>query len=144
WAGPAGSYNAMGQFVPSPVFDNSNPDFVKIDVDGLNNTPLIAGFPAAGTYAAFQASEYFTRKDRSEDWSGRLGVNWDVNEMLRLYASASRGFIAAGSSVGRITTFDDSVLEPSVAEAYELGFKSNLLDGSMRLNGALFWQETTD
>jgi iron complex outermembrane receptor protein len=134
WVGPAGSWNGV-TLSPSPFFDNSNPDFVLVDGDALLANPL---------YAGFQSTTAFTREDRSEDWSGRIGASWDINPDFNVYASASRGFVAAGANVGRVTFRDNAILEPSVSEAYELGFKSTLLEGAMRLNGALFWQETTD
>lgn len=90
------------------------------------------------------SSAHFTRSDRSEDWSGRIGLGWDVNEDTNVYVSASKGYVGAGANYSRTATLSDSVLEPSVTEAYEFGFKSRLLDGSMALSGAVFYQTVDD
>ncbi|MEA3301466.1 MAG: TonB-dependent receptor [Pseudomonadota bacterium] len=86
----------------------------------------------------------FERDDRSEDWSGRLGIAWDLSENVNTYASISRGFIGSGANYSRTSTRDTSVLDPSIAEAIEIGVKSRLLDNSLDLNGAVFWQEVDD
>lgn len=113
--------------------------------------------PGPGTYVlgddftfvnpavAFQTADVkFTRSDRSEDWSGRLGLGWDVTENTNAYISASRGYVGAGSNYSRLATFQNSVINPSITESYEVGFKSQLLDNSVSLNGAIFTQTVDD
>src|SRR5690606_14684549 len=73
-----------------------------------------------------------------------LGIGWDISEKVNAYASISRGFVGSGANYSRTSTFDTSVLDPSIAEAIELGFKSRLFNDSVDLNAALFWQEVSD
>ncbi len=113
--------------------------------DALNSDDVILDLPALQRDFGFiQQVTDFERDDRSEDWSGRIGVSWDVTPDVNLYASASRGFIGSGVNFGRNANFDNSIVYPSVAEAYELGMKSSWLDNALRANLALFWQEVDD
>lgn len=101
--------------------------------------------PAGTPFGAVATSAVqFEASDRSEDWSGRLGGSYDVNDDLQIYFSASRGFVGAGANIGRVVDPNSPTLEPSISTAYELGFKSDLFDGSVRLNGSIFSQEVTD
>ena len=121
-------YSIFGasSLAPAVVLGES---FTEVDLGALSVTPVTVAF---------------TRKDTSADWSGRLGFNWDVSDEARLYASASRGFVGAGANVGRAANYSNSVVDPSSTQAYELGIKSRLLESSLQLNAALFWQEVTD
>jgi iron complex outermembrane receptor protein len=90
------------------------------------------------------ANVVFDRSDRSEDWSGRIGMGWDVTDKTNAYISASKGYVGAGANYSRTSRFDNSVIDPSVTYAYEIGFKSRLLDDRMSVNAALFTQEVQD
>lgn len=116
-----------------PYFNALNSDDVNLDLAALQRD-----FPF------FQQVTDFERDDRSEDWSGRLGVSWDVAQDVNLYASASRGFIGSGVNFGRNANFGNSIVYPSVSEAYEVGMKSSWMDNSLRANLAVFWQEVDD
>lgn len=132
--GPAGDWNGTS-FNPSAYFNVISDNWVEIDTGALAGHPI---------WKNFQKLTEFNRQSRSEDWSGRLGVNWALDADLNLYTSVSRGFVGSGVSAGRRTVAETSILNPSVAKAVEMGLKSSLFDGSMQLNAALFWQETSD
>ncbi|MET0168475.1 MAG: TonB-dependent receptor, partial [Vicinamibacterales bacterium] len=68
----------------------------------------------------------------------KLAVDHRFAEGLMAYANYSRGFKA-----GTFNTLplDSEALDPEVIDAYELGFKSDLASGRVRLNGALFWND---
>lgn len=134
WAGPAGDWDGTN-FTASPYFNVVSENWVSIDTAGLLANPL---------WTNFQKNTEFNRKDRSEDWSGRVGFNWMFNDDINIYASTSRGFVGSGVSAGRRTVEEKSILEPSIATAAELGLKGVFLNGGMQLNAALFWQETED
>jgi iron complex outermembrane receptor protein len=63
---------------------------------------------------------------------------------MQVYMSASRGFVGSGANIARTASASNPTLEPSISTAFELGMKSDLFDNSVRLNGAIFWQETED
>jgi len=79
-------------------------------------------------------------------WSGKAGLDWTPAEDLLVYASVSRGF-KAGGFYGGFPNDGLASIEPYDEEtvwAYELGFKSEWLNNTLRLNGALFFYDYTD
>ncbi|GAA4951923.1 TonB-dependent receptor [Halioxenophilus aromaticivorans] len=119
-------------------------DFSSIDVDNPALSTPIAAFGGLTLLDLLTSSTEFSRQDTSADWSGRMGLTWDFSSDAQTYLSVSRGFVGAGANIGRSATVDNAVLDPSIAQAIELGLKSRWFDGSVQLNGALFWQEVDD
>ena len=73
-----------------------------------------------------------------ENVSPRLGVEYQVDNDLMLYASATRGF-KSGSFNGRPDRNNDfDPYAPEKVWAYEVGFKSEFMDNRVRFNGAAF------
>lgn len=70
--------------------------------------------------------------------SGKGEIEYKPVENVMLYASVSEGIKSGG-----FTTYNASqgapVLKPEVLWAYEGGFKSNLFDDTLQLNGSVFW-----
>lgn len=86
----------------------------------------------------------FKADGHSADWSGRVGAKWDVSEDSNLYASYSRGFIGIGVNYTRSSTPANAYLDPTIADSFEVGFKSDLLDRTAQLHGAIFYMEVDD
>ncbi len=77
--------------------------------------------------------------------SGKLGVEWRPSESVLWYGSVSRGFKTGGFFGGFATSAEQ--LEPFDEEtvwAYEVGFKSTLSDGRIRLNGSVYFYDRRD
>ena len=81
----------------------------------------------------------------SEKVTGRVVVEHDFNESTMAYGSYTRGFKPGGSNltyglesavapVVVLPTFDEEIVD-----AYELGLKTDLVDGRVRLNTAAFY-----
>ena len=81
----------------------------------------------------------------SEKVTGRLALEVDLGDATMVYASYTRGFKPGGSNLtfGREAVVSPIVVLPVFEEetidAYELGLKTDLLDGRMRLNSAAFF-----
>jgi len=77
------------------------------------------------------------------DW--KLGMDAQVNENLMTYASATSGFKSGGFN-GRAASAAQAllVLEPETVLTYELGFKSTMAGGTVRLNGNYFRNDYKD
>ncbi len=81
----------------------------------------------------------------SEKVTGRLALEVDLGDATMVYASYTRGFKPGGSNLtfGREALVSPIVVLPVFEEetidAYELGLKTDLLDGRMRLNSAAFF-----
>jgi outer membrane receptor protein involved in Fe transport len=84
--------------------------------------------------------------DRDTDevtWS--LTPQWFVTEDTMLYATAAHGFKSGGFNVGfGRMAMDDREFDDEDIMHYELGFKSELLDGRMRLAGSIFATDYDD
>lgn len=76
---------------------------------------------------------------KSVTWKVALDHHFSRDVMA--YGSISRGFKA-----GTYNTFplDSAPAKPEVVDAFEVGFKSELLDRRIRVNGAVFWNEIKD
>lgn len=71
----------------------------------------------------------------------RASIDYKPTPDTLLYASFNRGFKSGGFNAGTIT---DAPFRPEVLDAYELGFKSDWLGRSLRINGAAFYYDYKD
>ena len=83
----------------------------------------------------------------SDDWdefSPKIGIDYDFSDTLMGYASVSGGF-RSGVYNGRPTaTSQVSVADPETLISYEAGFKSQLWNNRLQINGALFYNDYED
>ena len=73
----------------------------------------------------------------SDSWDAitpKLGLDYFVNDDVMVYASASRGFKSGGFSL----QIGGKPLDEEIVDALEVGVKSTLLDGRLRLNVSAF------
>jgi iron complex outermembrane recepter protein len=73
-----------------------------------------------------------------DDGTMKLNLSYDLSEDVMVYATYAEGYRPGGANraPGVGETFD-----PDFLDSYELGFKSTLLDGRWRLNGAVYFME---
>ena len=83
----------------------------------------------------------------SEKWTGRLAFEHDLNDSTMGYLSFTRGFKPGGSNLtfGREQEIAPIVVLPifeeETVDAFELGIKTDLADGRVRVNAALFYYD---
>jgi len=80
-----------------------------------------------------------------KEWSGKLGVNYFVNDAWMLYGSFARGFKSGGfldTAASSSASFVNS--EAEFLNAYEFGAKGDFAGGRARLNAALFYYDYKD
>ena len=81
----------------------------------------------------------------SEKVTGRLVVEHDLNESTMAYGAYTRGFKPGGSNLtyGREEVIAPIVVLPTfneeIVDAYEVGLKTDLVDGRVRMNTAAFY-----
>jgi len=82
------------------------------------------------------------------EWGGKLALDYHLSSELMIYSSLSRGFkMGAVNSNPTSTAFLsllDKVVKPETLITAELGFKTDLYNKSLRINGAIFknmWQD---
>ncbi|MEQ9395736.1 TonB-dependent receptor [Haliea sp.] len=76
------------------------------------------------------------------DFSPKVSLRYALGEDMSVFATVSKGFKAGGVQLG--SDFEQSDYDPEELWNYELGFKSELLDNRLRLNGSLFYLEWDD
>ena len=74
-------------------------------------------------------------------WTWKASIDHKFTDDVMVYANYSRGYKA-----GTFNTLplDSPALAPEVVDAYEIGFKTELADRRIRLNGALFWNDLSN
>jgi outer membrane receptor protein involved in Fe transport len=133
----------------------------------LNNLATIAGLPAAsqaflvgyGCYTGLNPLFNGTGFDQSKtenNLSGTVKVDYHFNEEVMAYASWANGYKAGGFNLSRVTQLASAADPLGIAPNYntafpretvdsgEIGVKSTLLDRTLRVNAAVFYQQYHD
>ncbi len=120
-------------------------DELKLTV-GLRYTDEERTFDGGSSSLGFGLpSAVVKHKITSDEVTGRLGLDYFVNDDLLIYGNYSRGYKSGGvSGLFAFVAEEKDPYEPEYVDAYEVGFKSTLADGSLQLNGAAFFYKYTD
>ena len=111
--------------------DPEGPTFIIEVDDGTNTNTLIP--------VALDASRTF------DSVSGRIGLKYQINDDMNAYATYNRGYKSGGFFGGQTT--DPGALAPyndETVDAYEVGLKSEWLDGLLTANFAAFFYDYQD
>jgi len=95
--------------------------------------------PGPGRVIGNTANLPESQTDRSFDeitWRGV--IDQDIGENVLAFASISRGF---KSGVFSLTAPTAPAVEPEILDAYEVGFKADLLNNTLRINASAFYYE---
>ena len=98
---------------------------------------------------AFGETRFVTNSPTNASWreaSGRIGVDYRVNNDLMLYGFYSRGYKPGGFNPAIPPAFQDTsafTFDAEQVNAFEAGLKSTLLDGRMMLNASAFLYDYT-
>ncbi|MGH1374269.1 MAG: TonB-dependent receptor domain-containing protein [Cellvibrionaceae bacterium] len=81
-------------------------------------------------------------------------MNYQVSEEFSVYGRIAQGYKAGGINMDRSAPGqapgaptpdpDGTHFDPETVDSFEIGFKSRLLDNTLTLNGAVFYQELED
>jgi len=84
-------------------------------------------------------------KESWDEFTPKLGVRWQMSDDLMFYGLYSKGFRAGGFS-GRAGTYEAASIpyDPETVDNYELGMKSEWLNGRVRLNASIFTMDYKD
>jgi|CXWL01.1.fsa_nt_gi outer membrane receptor protein involved in Fe transport len=91
------------------------------------------------------------------EWGGTVSLAYELSEDAMLYGSYSRGYKAGGYNLDRQGFFmrpdttsaaslniEQTHFDPEFTDAYEIGLKSTLFDGTTTLNLSAFYQQIHD
>jgi iron complex outermembrane receptor protein len=97
-------------------------------------------FPGFGLAEMIQES--FTR---DEDYvTATLNLQFQASDDMLAYFTYSSGYKAGGFNVDLVPTIGDLFFEEETVDSFEIGLKSDLLDGRLRLNITAFHAEYED
>ncbi|MBL4827118.1 MAG: TonB-dependent receptor [Spongiibacteraceae bacterium] len=94
---------------------------------------MLPGPPPPGCFPCDTTQE-------SSETTGRIGLSYQANDDTMIYATFSKGYKAGGVNLDpRQGNFD-----PEINEVLEIGIKTTLDDGRLRLNGDVFYSDYQD
>mgnify|MGYP003700691933 CR=1 FL=1 len=102
----------------------------------LFSQTLIGGNPVAEFTAPLD--------DTWNNFSPRVAVEYRPADNVLTYASVSKGYKGGGYNSRGTLPENIGPYDEETVTAYEIGIKSDLLDGMLRINGALFLNEFED
>lgn len=102
---------------------DENGDFVEDRVDG---TPQ---YPCFNTGILDDVSS-------GDDWAFKANLEWRINEDKLVYATWSEGFRAGGVNRARVEGVPK--YKPDFVTNYEIGWKTEWMNGQLRFNGAAY------
>jgi iron complex outermembrane receptor protein len=116
-------------------------------VRGSLGLPPLPPIPAGGCVTATNAfvPQLVVNTLDEDNVSWRAGLEWQALPRTLLYANASQGFKAGGFpdlGATAVSQYDPARQESLLA--YEAGFKSTLADGTLQLDGAVFYYDYRD
>ena len=82
-----------------------------------------------------------------KEWTGKIGMDYRLNDSLMVYGSYSKGFRAGNFNAGvyyEEREFEDAYAAPEFLDAYEIGIKADFWDRRARINSAFFYYDYTN
>ena len=80
----------------------------------------------------------------AQETSPKIGLNWQINDNLLTYVQWATGFRGGGFGPRPANPLQVAAFDVENLETIEGGVKSDLRDGRLRLNAAVFFSEYTD
>ncbi len=113
-----------------------------------SQTPILIPGPtepsSCSDAVADGAGSSISCEDDWDEFSPRIGIDYDFSDDIMGYASISAGF-RSGVYNGRPTaTSQVSVADPETLWSYEVGLKSQLWNKRLQINGAIFYNDYED
>lgn len=103
-----------------------------------NQNPAIFGVP----YGSAQISAVgIPLKDRTEQLTPRIAIEYRPAQDVMLFASATRGFRSGGWNARALTAENFRQFGPEKVWSYEAGFRTELLNRTLRLNATGFYTD---
>lgn len=135
-------------------YTNDEKDYTATAVDcGADEASRAAGgFPNFGPCAGRGGSlsivsETFrvTPSDSWDDFSPKVSLQYQANDNTMIFGSVSRGFKSGGFAGSQgVQASASSPVDPETATNYEIGFKADLANNTLRLNGTGFFTDLED
>ncbi|HLF29580.1 MAG TPA: TonB-dependent receptor [Xanthomonadales bacterium] len=142
-------YDLTDQFTFEVSMRYDDETVENINLIPTGNSP-VTGRPLTDPVAAPSG---LYREDSFSEVQPRVALRYQPNDNLTIFGSYGRGFRSGGFNGAGLgarvklqapnTNFPDNY-PGETSDAYELGFKSQWLDGRVQLNGAVFYTDIDD
>ncbi len=116
-------------------------DKKDFEICSVNAVPCTANW-TSGPFIGTPRTQ--TDSENWNDFSPRLGVNYQWTDEVFVYAYWARGFRAGGFNGEAANIIAAGPYDPEENNTFEVGFKADLMDNRLRLNGAAFYVEVDD
>jgi outer membrane receptor protein involved in Fe transport len=101
-----------------------------------------------GVAALWREGEQLSARQEFNDWSPEATITWRPTEALTLYGAYKTAYKSGGFSISglysALGSIEDFLFDPETVEGGEIGAKSTLLGGQMRLNATAYWYTFDD
>ena len=130
--------------------DKKDYTYYRSNPDGtIPNPALCFANPAGGSIVAYPncilAGIYgITGSFKGDRWDWRIVGDYRFSEQFLAYASVSTGFKGGGVNPRPFVADQRLPFNPETLTTYEVGFKADLFDRRVRLNGAAFLNKYED
>jgi iron complex outermembrane receptor protein len=131
-------------------------EFEMVARDLLGNTPFFLGIspepiPGFPVFVFTPETAGDLTKHDVDGFDYRLALEWRASDSTLLYASTARGtkapgfnFAIDGTGILGNSTIEQIPFDEETLTAYEIGLKTELFNGSTRVNSALFYYDYDD
>jgi outer membrane receptor protein involved in Fe transport len=137
--------------------------FAQVMVDVMENVELAAGvrythetkdsffvhpYLNPGVAALWREGQPLSADQEFDDWSPEATITWHATDDLTLYGAYKTAYKSGGFSISGLYSaagnLDDFLFAPETVEGGEIGAKSTLLEGQLRLNATAYWYTFDD
>jgi iron complex outermembrane receptor protein len=98
-----------------------------------------ASAPGSPVFTPAASSTYFTLPIHNKRWDWKLGADWHITDDIMVYGLAATGYRLPGFQTRVFQVGQIQQQYPTALINYEVGFKMDLFNRHLRLNGAAFW-----
>jgi len=135
-------------------YTRDDKDYVATAVDcgGTEASRAAAGFPnfgpcqgRGGSLSIVAETFRVTPSDDWDDFSPKVTLSYKPTDDTLLFGSITRGFKSGGFAGSQgAQAFASEPVDPETATNFELGFKTDVLNNTLRLNGTVFYTDLED
>jgi iron complex outermembrane recepter protein len=137
---PFGATNAFSDPATRGAGFDADPSTICPTTNTFTGSQNSAVIGAIGSVAGCEAFQ--NRKVTFSELTGRLVLDYQIDDDHLLYASYSRGYKSGGINPPLQPIFEVSdSFKPEFVNSFEIGSKNTLLDGSLRLNLTAFYYQ---
>ena len=80
----------------------------------------------------------------SEEWSPKISFDYQFTPTIMGYSAISTGFRGGGFGPRPANSLQVAAFDPEYIDSFEVGVKSDWLDGRLRFNGDVYYMKNTD